>query len=254
MIALATVALVKGRGRGTPPVADIRGVPNLFGVCVYSFMCHHSLPSLITPIRKKKRLFSLLIADYMLILAFYFLLSFTGMFTFNNLQDMYTLNFQPNKCSDSDTVVESVPFLQYFLSLFPVFTLSTNFPIIAITLRNNLKSLFLKDTKQYSFFLDHVLFPVITVLPPVAIAFATESLEMLVGITGSYAGAVIQYVVPAMLVYYARKDSLTSIGMGVKNQHSSPFYHTGWIVFVCAWAVACVAFVTVNHISNLLEI
>ncbi len=29
-----------------PPVMRIDGLPNLFGVCVYSFMCHHSLPSL----------------------------------------------------------------------------------------------------------------------------------------------------------------------------------------------------------------
>ena len=29
-----------------PPMARIGGLPNLFGVCVYSFMCHHSLPSL----------------------------------------------------------------------------------------------------------------------------------------------------------------------------------------------------------------
>ena len=35
--------------------------------------------------------------------------------------------------------------IHYFLSLFPVFTLSTNFPIIAITLRNNLKGLFLTE-------------------------------------------------------------------------------------------------------------
>jgi len=33
----------------------------------------------------------------------------------------------------------------------------------------------------------------------------TNSLEFLVGITGSYAGAGIQYIVPAALVYYARK-------------------------------------------------
>ncbi|XP_013779152.1 transmembrane protein 104-like [Limulus polyphemus] len=251
MIVLTSIALAKGKGRGTPPVADIKGVPNLFGVCVYSFMCHHSLPSLITPIRNKDRLFSLLFADYLLILCFYSLLSFTGIFTFENLQDVYTLNFEPQKCGDSDTVVSSVPFLQYFLALFPVFTLSTNFPIIAITLRNNLKSLFLKDSKKYSIFLERILFPVITVIPPVAIAFATESLEILVGITGSYAGAVIQYVVPALLVYYARKDSLTSIGLGVKKQHSSPFHHIGWIVFVCAWALACVIFVTVDHVTSL---
>jgi amino acid permease len=29
-----------------PPIVDIKGVPNFFGVCIYAFMCHHSLPSI----------------------------------------------------------------------------------------------------------------------------------------------------------------------------------------------------------------
>ena len=45
MVALAIVRLTKDL-RGYPPVAELAGVPNLFGVCIYSFMCHHSLPSL----------------------------------------------------------------------------------------------------------------------------------------------------------------------------------------------------------------
>lgn len=97
MIALALVALFGGKGRGHPPMANLSGLPNLFGVCVYSFMCHHSLPSLITPINRKQKIYWLLFSDYALILAFYSLLSFTGAFTFNNLQDIYTLNFQRDK-------------------------------------------------------------------------------------------------------------------------------------------------------------
>ena len=45
MITLAGLRLSKGK-IFNPPVSDFSGVPNLFGVCVYSFMCHHSLPSL----------------------------------------------------------------------------------------------------------------------------------------------------------------------------------------------------------------
>jgi amino acid permease len=97
MITMATIALIRGKGSGKPKAVVISGLPNLFGVCVYSFMCHHSLPALITPIRDKKRLFTLIFTDYILILVFYSLLSFTGIFTFNNLKDIYTLNFQVEK-------------------------------------------------------------------------------------------------------------------------------------------------------------
>ena len=71
--------------------------------------------------------------------------------------------------------------LHIFLSLFP---LSTNFPLIAITFSNNLMSLFLSKGRMYSY-LTRIL--VTSLLPPTCVAFATHSLEFLVGITGSYA-------------------------------------------------------------------
>lgn len=257
MIILAAIALIQGKGRGHPSAASIEGIPNLFGVCVYSFMCHHSLPSLITPIRNKSRLLQLFIADYLLIFLFYCLLSFTGIFTFEHLSDIYTLNFEPQNCNDTHPGESIIPqnffVIRYFLALFPVFTLSTNFPIIAITLRNNLKSIFLKENKRYNVFIRQILFPLLAVIPPVAIAFVTEDLTMLVGITGSYAGAAIQYVVPAVLVYYARKNVLATLGLGVRNKHVSPFKHTAWIIFVLLWALMCIIFVTVNNIIKLLK-
>lgn len=248
MIVLATTRLLQGKGNGHPAASNFENVPSLFGVSVYSFMCHHSLPSLVTPVRGKDKLFFLLASDYILILGFYSVLSFTGIFAFNNVADMYTLNFQPGRSNSDIDILESNPSMEYFLALFPVFTLSTNFPIIAITLRNNLKTLFLDETKQYSFFYEKIFFPLLTVLPPIAIAYGVESLDMLVSITGSYAGAGIQYVFPALLVFYARRDSLKELGMGVKNNHTSPFKHRFWVFFVLLWAGACIIIVTVDHI------
>lgn len=260
MIVLCALVLGRGEGQGRPPLAAPVGLPNLFGVCVYSFMCHHSLPSLVTPWKDKSRLFSLLAADYLVILGFYTLLSFTGIFTFPQLNDMYTLNFQPG--NSTDNIIPHIPVLQYFLSLFPVFTLSTNFPIIAITLRNNLKALFFRDDQRPRSpsvssstppsrchgALEGLVLPLVALLPPVAVALATESVEFLVGFTGSYAGAVIQYVIPVALVHRARRQVLEALGLGVRNQHASPFRHGAWLWFVLLWAGACVTLVTVNHI------
>ncbi len=53
------------------------------------------------------------------------------MVTASDLDDLYTLNFKHFH----------VAFVSYFLGLFPVFVLSANFPILAITLRNNVKTL-----------------------------------------------------------------------------------------------------------------
>ena len=96
----------------------------------------------VTPISKKRNINTLVFADYFIILLFYFLLAFTGIFAFEEINDLYTLNFQPDPEEPWYMKV-----IHYFLSLFPVFTLSTNFPIIAITLRNNLQTLFLTEGK-----------------------------------------------------------------------------------------------------------
>jgi len=247
MIVLAVIRVAKKQGQGHPSVADISGVPNLFGVCVYSFMCHHSLPSLITPIRNKRSLTSLLAADYVLILIFYLLVSFTGIYAFKEIDDIYTLNFfKPDACDTSKSIT-NVKFIQYFLALFPVFTLSTNFPIISITLRNNLKALGYRDNRQFPFWLDRILFPLLALIPPMCIAMATNQVEILVGITGSYAGTGIQYVIPALLVFYARKQLDSTPG---SNAHASPFRSFIWVIFVCVWAAVCIIFVTVNHIIS----
>jgi amino acid permease len=245
MIVLAVIKLEKKSGQGHPPYADISGVPNLFGVCVYSFMCHHSLPSLITPIRNKSKLYNLLAYDYILILLFYLLLSFTGIYTFKDLNDIYTLNFLPDGCNTNS--VTNVKFIQYFLALFPVFTLSSNFPIISITLRNNLKAIGYKVDRPYTWCVDRIVFPLLALIPPLGISLATNQVEFLVGITGSYAGAGIQYVIPAMLVFCARKQTIL---FSDRNIHESPFKGKFWIIFVCIWAGVCMIFVTVNHIIS----
>ncbi|CAL8271194.1 unnamed protein product [Lota lota] len=244
MIVLALIRISKGRGDGHPPVASLSGVPNLFGVCVYSFMCQHSLPSLVTPISEKGRVGTLVVVDYVLILCFYALLSFTAIFCFDNalLHDMYTLNFSDN-CDVLD-----VPALRYFLGLFPVFTISTNFPIIAVTLRNNWKTLFHRDGGTYPWVVDRVVFPLITLVPPILVAFGTHNLESLVGITGAYAGTGIQYIVPAMLVYLSRCHLEPVVGRDAVNKHRSPFRHAFWVWFVVVWAAFCLVFVTANII------
>ncbi|EDV28377.1 uncharacterized protein TRIADDRAFT_21298 [Trichoplax adhaerens] len=239
MLSITFIFLGSGKARGHPPVANFAGIPTFFGICIYSFMCQHSLPSMITPIREKKHVMYILLGDYVTVLAFYALLSHTAIFTFpiHSLEDLYTLNFTHYH----------VKFISFFLSLFPVFTLSSNFPIIGVTLRNNLKSLLLKEDKIYPFWIDRIVFPLLALIPPVTLALITKNLEFLAGITGSYAGVGVQYVIPSTLVYYGRKEARDKLGNEV-NIYSSPFKHWLWIPVINIWAIACVVFVTINHI------
>lgn len=275
MILFATIKICRGEGtQEPPPVARISMLPNLFGVCVYSFMCHHSLPSLVTPISSKKRLFSLFFADYVLITLFYLLLAFTGIFAFKDLQELYTLNFEDFTLSENQFIIVEL-ITKYFLPLFPVFTLSTNFPIIAITLKNNLKALFqIHDDDEdennslimslrygkWKQFWTNLGFPLLAITPPFLISVFIEDVQILVSTTGSYAGAGIQYVIPVFLVYNARKCFSSPQVVGT-NPYASPFRSSFWLAFVLLWAAVSIAFVTVNrfltstpsHVSALLS-
>jgi len=97
MILLATLQLMATGAEGHPPVANIHGFGSLFGVTVYAFMCHHSLPSLITPMRfsplKKLKLFSSkqglfpkLLGVFIVVFVFYAALSLTGAYAFEHVQ------------------------------------------------------------------------------------------------------------------------------------------------------------------------
>lgn len=227
-----------------PKRTDVNGIPYLIGTCIYSFMCHHSLPSLLTPISNKRKLKSLLSMDYTLICAFYLSLALTGIFAFSDIKDLYTLNFVAN--SDQDSTFLKV--IDYLLALFPVLTLSTSFPIIAITLRSNLQTLFL-DTNQldsYNFFLRRVFFPLLAVVPPIIVCYFTESVISLVGFTGCYAGTGIQYLIPVFLVFSARRTCESMIGRGIINDFRSPFKGNFWLLLIFSWTVACLVLVTID--------
>lgn len=249
MIGIAVILLLKNGPKGSPPLTNFLGMPALVGASVYSFMCHHSLPGLIAPFTNKQYVVRQLALDYALICVFYVLLAFTGSFAFAKLSDLYTLNFVPSSLNMNGIFMEMI---EYFLALFPVFTLSTSFPIIAITLQNNLKALFLDANMmdRYNFVLRRLTFPTLAIVPPIVVALLTHNVQYLVEFTGSFAGAAIQYIIPATFVWSARRYCARSIGGLSANKYSSPFSGIVWIWIVMCWSFACIILVTVNLLSS----
>ena len=239
MIVLTIVDMIGGhRAHPKPPSARFEGFPVLFGVSIYSFMCQHSLPGMITPMKSKKRVLWMTFADFSLILLSYLLLTYTGSFRFSNLDDIYTLNFFDSSATSFTLRV----FLGYYLALFPVFTLSTNFPIISITLRENLKALFQtmfkkwRGDKEFPFLINRIGFPLLAISPPILIAFATTNVEALVSVTGSFPGVGVQYIIPVALAMAGKTVIQRECNKAYLNKHRSLFSRLPVFIFVCVWA------------------
>lgn len=135
MVVLATIRLSSPTQKhGTTPAANFIGIPQLIGASIYAFMCHHSIPSVISPIKNKKKILLKVAANFLFIYSLYICLCMSGVFAFPKVDDLYTINFIPSQ--DSGFFYKLVDSI---LVLFPVLTISISFPVIVITLRNNLQ-------------------------------------------------------------------------------------------------------------------
>ena len=261
MIIIAIIKLAEGK-RGDPTLASISGFPSLFGVSIYSFMCQHSLPGMITPMRSKKNIYPLVLVDFVLILAFYLLLAYTGAFLFplEALNDLYTLNFFTQFSRSFPIGDQILAVLGYYLALFPVFTLSTNFPIISITLKENLRDLALQLLKvcrrgdtQFHWAITRFLFPVLALVPPIALAFVVQDLTVLVSITGSFPGIAVQYVVPVTLAFAGKYIVTRRLNMKYENKYKSPFSFPVFLIIVLAWTGVSVLLILTEDVINIVH-
>lgn len=244
-----------------PHLAEFSGFPILFGVSIYSFMCQHSLPGMVTPMRTKKNISVLLLLEFSVILSFYVLVAYTGAFTYpyNALNDIYTLNFFTQFSKKLSALHQALAILGYYLALFPVFTLSTNFPIISITLRENIKALFLQlfnrsRDEPFHWAINRILFPLLAVIPAIAIAFGTQNVQLLVSITGAFPGIGVQYVIPATLAFAGKYMITKKMGLlEYENKHKSPFSNKFFLVLVLAWTTVSIGVILVDDIIKIVH-
>ncbi|XP_066250898.1 transmembrane protein 104 homolog [Euwallacea similis] len=246
MLTLASLRLMEYGQQGHPSAVNLAEVPALAGSSVYSFMCHHSLPGLIAPFSSKLKLSKKISIDFLIICTFYLVVCLTGSFAFETIDVLYSLNFMP--ASDAGFFMKTIGM---FLAIFPLFPMATSFPIIAITMQGNLKHLFFDPLtlERRGFVVKRLLFPSLAIFPPIITALSTHNLKGLVEITGSYIGVVVQYLIPAFLVWKARQQCRGHFGF-YSQKYASPFKHHGWLLFVVIWAAICIVFVTVDLIIN----
>lgn len=262
MLGICIAKLSMGeRASPSPPVADISLIPTIFGIITYSFKAQHCLPGFITPMKPKRRILLMIASTLVIILGFHFLMSYTAVFwlSYDDLQDLYTLNFfMPYVSSDplSDRILAV---FGYYIAVYPVFALIPLIPVETIIMRENLKALtrllfksHWLDKVRLIFTVDHILLPTIAISIPLAISFATTNIDALLSITGGVFGVWIQYLISTMLMFAGKYIITRRLKMKYENKYKSPFGHVFFLIFMIVWTVVSAALVMAGDIIKFL--
>ena len=256
--------LVMGqRANPPPPLVGFTELPALFGIGTYIFKTQYYLPGLITPMKKKHRVLFMMFATVTIILAFHLFMSFTAVFwlSFDELQDLYTLNFFIPFSTSYPLGKKVLSIIGYYIVIYPVFALTPIVPMDNIVLRENLKPLVRLlfkekwiEIKPLMFTVDRIVLPMIVIILPLAIAFATTNVEVLLGISAGVFGVWIQYLIATALLFAGKHFLMRKYTYAGKyeNKYKSPFSHIFFLIFITVWTVVSVILVITGDILSFL--
>jgi len=180
------------------PMANPDGLPSLFANAVLSFMVHHSLPGLLAPLKVQAEAPAVISSAYGIAYVIYIVLGTTALAAFGSrVPPLYNLAFERLP----------VPVVPSLLCGYPVLLLAI-YPIVGITLRNNLMNV-LKMPPAGSRGRCHpmdVLATAAAALPPVAVAYVTQNVQIIVSYFAGYFGLSLLLLVPCLLVRWARRE------------------------------------------------
>lgn len=268
MIAISLKVFLATKHHPRPSVANFNQVPRLFGVTVYSFMVHHGLPGIIAPMRDKlnRLVYQRFMYVWIAVFIFYILLATSAVFTFEFIYDILTLNFQTDKCATNGTSESNIPFFNYFIPSYPIFTLFSSYTVVAIALINNLVAIVGDDWMDRHPIIRRWCMPFVAILPPYIVSLFTEDVSRIVGYVGSYVGTIYQYLFPSILAWYSRHkiqeffikpkfdNQLDDRGANLIYKRiqplGSPFNDISWIYFTFSWWMLSILITTYNHIAS----
>lgn len=273
MITLSIIRSIQLRNQESYDVIpfNITNASYFIGAALYSFMCHHSIPSLVSiggnvSNPSVKMNYSLVLGSSLFAsLIVYLLLAWTAVFSFkgSEINVVYTLNFSAQN-GDILSII-----IAYYLALYPILALASSIPTIGITLRENIISFlsnFITKTVHESrapryfiskikWLLKRIILPFLVVVPPLlVVTLISRNLKFITSITGNYFGAAIQYVIPCILVRWSRIKASEVFGNDYRFKSSSssgylsPFGHWLWLWLVFAWSIFCFVIITIQTV------
>jgi len=241
------------------PLWNMAGIPSIFGNGACTFMVHHSIPGLVFPLKNEKSASRAIAWAYAASFALYVILCLLALLAFNQEQWKSCPDTPSHPCSIQHLFNMNFASLDEiwaakFIVLYPVLVVSV-FPLVAITLRNNLKTLLgVVPTLEVGKSIDmgNLLFTILTVGPPFFVAFFTRDVQIVMKYIGGYFGFMLMFLVPSLLVLYGRRQLSAS---DLAPPHlTSPFRAASFVYFTLAVFLFAIVFNSVSlslqHMHN----
>jgi amino acid permease len=189
--------------------SNFAGIYVLLPIAAYANIFHHSIPALAQLVSDKSMLNGVFFSALIIAMASYSALGAIVSSYFGDHTLMSSnLNWAHFHGAEGDNVVaqDIANMLGGFIVLFPAFDVASAFPLNAITLANNLMSVYDGQAvhEHENSRLHRTVFRVLVVIPAIMCALSFSNLGIITHFAG-LAGFAIAFIYPAILAYYSKR-------------------------------------------------
>ena len=253
-------------GPSVAPVFDwdkqMQALAQVFGNTTFVFIYHHSVSGIIYPVRPQKHVRKMFLISNIVGSLFLCTEALLAYFAFSGLKNLCSNDDDPSfkptfPCKVNSLYNENflgLPGIGQICNFYPMLNVAA-VPILNITLRNNLLDAlpikrWIKNSGRCLWLLeDHRnlikgVWSIILSIPVFAVVLTYREVQNMVTISGGICGSFILLIIPATVVYYARRLDLET-KLNEKNPNKSPF-SSFWIIVIYVWAITTLTAVTIK--------
>lgn len=227
------------------PLAKWDSVSLIFTASSFALLFQPSAPGLIFPLKDQTKASSVFARAIVICVLLYFGLSCAAAIYFRDkLKPSVNLNWRSFSFSKDGKKGLGTLVMNYILVLFPAIDTISVFPLLTVTLGNNLLFALgpFLETRISSALARRVLCRLLACIPPLIASYFIQRLDTILQISGIFS-AYIAFVNPSLLIHLAHKRMSKEFGAVQRTKHSALYSHR--YLALAAGFAGCVAIVIV---------
>ncbi|EMD48200.1 amino acid transporter, putative [Entamoeba histolytica KU27] len=259
---------VKGTYEVIPPskstltfFIDIGGFGTLFSSCSVALACHQNLPDVVTPTKPKNHLRRIVVLGITTATILYVIIGFACSFCFgdatrtpvtHNWLGFTGCNGGFGVCDDGSSAKWYGVVVQWVILLFPAINLTSEYPLVCVTLSSNLLQMIPKQWKEKIPKIWLYSSRLVAAVPPLIAGAIKGDLEVIFNFAGIF-GFFLLFIIPGVLQIYSkfiirRKWGSKTYVTSFSGKYSSSYW--AWPILIIA--IICFSFALVQFVADVI--